>query len=98
MSNDQGQFESYALKRARVNSDTLLATGAGFIKSITISQADAAPTAGSIVLYDATAAEVPTTNVIFRHTFTTTAFTPFTIPIEVPFDTGLYVDFVTTRS
>jgi hypothetical protein len=81
---------SYAL----VTADTAVKSGAGFLHTLTFSCNDAAPTAGSIIVYDNTA---ESGTQIFNHTFTTTAFTPFTVTIDASFSTGLYVGFTTTN-
>jgi hypothetical protein len=78
---------------AFVQSDTAVKSTAGFLHALTFSCADAAPTAGSITVYDNTAASGTK---IFEHTFTTTAFMPFSVLIDATFGTGLYVDFTTT--
>ena len=67
-------------------------TGAGLLHTITISQADAAPTAGIIGVYDGVAGGLP----IFVWAPTTAVFMPFTLTLDVEFLTGLYVLFVTT--
>jgi hypothetical protein len=81
---------TYTLK----TSDALVKTGAGTLGSLTFSCNDAAPTAGSIIVYDNTA---ESGTVIFNHTFTTTPFVPFTLPLNVDFSTGLYIGFTTTN-
>jgi hypothetical protein len=73
--------------------DTLVKTGAGLIHTVTISCNDAAPTAGSIIIYDNTA---ESGSVLFNHTFTTTPFAPFSVLLDMSFATGLYVGFTTT--
>jgi hypothetical protein len=73
--------------------DTLVKTGAGLIHTVTVSCNDAAPTAGSLIIYDNTA---ESGSVLFNHTFTTTPFTPFTVTLDMSFATGLYVGFTTT--
>lgn len=77
----------------KITSDTLIKTGAGFLHSLTFSCNDAAPTAGSIIVYDNTA---ESGTEIFNHTFTTTPFVPFTVTPDVTFGTGLYIGFTTT--
>lgn len=74
--------------------DTQVKSGAGFLHTVTISCNDAAPTAGSIIIYDNTA---ESGTQIFNHTFTTTPFMPFTLIFDVTFSTGLYVGFTTTN-
>lgn len=76
-----------------VAADTLVKTGAGFLHSLTFSCNDAAPTAGSIIVYDNTA---ESGTQLFNHTFTTTPFVPFTVTLDVTFSTGLYIGFTTT--
>lgn len=73
--------------------DVQVKSGAGFLHTITISADDAAPTAGTIILYDSL---TETGTEIFNHTFTTTAFLPFTLTYDLAFSTGLYLGFTTT--
>lgn len=77
----------------KVTGDTLVKTGAGQLHTLTFTCNDAAPTAGSIIVYDNTA---ESGTEIFNHTFTTTPFVPTTVTLDVSFDTGLYVGFTTT--
>lgn len=77
-----------------VTADTLVKTGAGFLHTVTFSPNDAAPTAGTIAILDATSAGG--TPVIHQVGFTTTWFAPVTIFINSTFANGLYVDFTTT--
>lgn len=76
-----------------ITSDTAVKSGLGFVHAITISPNDAAPTAGTIDVYDNTAASGTK---LFTWTLTTAVFTPFTVILDVSFATGLYVDFTTT--
>jgi hypothetical protein len=78
---------------AFVQSDTAVKSAPGFLHTVTFSCADAAPTAGSITIYDNTAASGTK---IFEHTFTTTPFMPFSILLDVSVTIGIYVDFTTT--
>ena len=78
---------------AIVSADTLVATGAGVVHTVTFSQADAAPTAGSFTLYDNTS-EAGTA--IISHTFTIDVFHPTTIVLDAVFNNGLYAGFDTT--
>lgn len=73
--------------------DGLVKTGTGVLHSVTFSCNDAAPTAGSLILYDAL---TETGTQIFNHTFTTTPFAPCTVVLDVAFATGLYAGFTTT--
>lgn len=66
---------------------------AGFLHAINFSQNDAAPTAGTIDVYDNPAG---TGTKIWTWTLTTTVFMPFSIILDVAFTTGLYVNFTTT--
>lgn len=76
-----------------ITGDTLVRTGAGVLHTITISCNDAAPTAGSLTVYDNTA---ESGTVLYSETFTTTAFRGYTVTLDVPFSTGLYFGFATT--
>jgi hypothetical protein len=76
-----------------LTADTLVKTGAGFIHTITCSQNDAAPTAGSIIAYDNTA---ESGTQIFNNTLTTAVFNPWTVTVDSSFSTGLYVGYTTT--
>lgn len=77
-----------------VAADTQVKSGAGFLHTLTFSCNDAAPTAGSIIVYDNTA---ESGTQLFNHTFTTTPFMPFSVIIDGSFATGLYVGFTTTN-
>ena len=73
--------------------DTLVKTGVGFVHTVTFTCNDAAPTAGSIIIYNS----LTETGVeIFNHTFTTTPFVPFTVTLDVNCSIGIYVGFTTT--
>jgi hypothetical protein len=65
----------------------------GFLHSLTFSCNDAAPTAGTIDVYDNTAASGTK---IFSWTLPATAFAPCSVIIDAVFATGLYVAFTTT--
>jgi len=73
--------------------DGLVKTGGGIVHTVTFSCNDAAPTAGSIILFDST---TEANTQIFNHTFTTTPFVPFSILLDASFVNGLYVGFTTT--
>jgi hypothetical protein len=79
---------------AVITGDTLVRTGAGVLHTVTISQADAAPTAGDIFIRDAVAAGAGT--VLFHWNLTTAVFVPFSVTLDVKFTTGLFVDMTTT--
>jgi hypothetical protein len=76
-----------------VTADTQVKAGAGFLHTITVSPNDAAPTAGSIIVYDSL---TEASTQLFNVTVTTTWFAPFTVTIDGIFSTGLYVGFTTT--
>lgn len=92
--NDVLKVEERYTYFAPVVADALIKTGAGFVHSITISQADAAPTAGTIQIRDGVSSGNGT--VMFEWNLTTAVFTPFTIILDATFATGLYIDFTTT--
>lgn len=76
-----------------ISADTAVKSGAGFLHTVTFAQIDAAPTAGSIIIYDNTA---ESGTIIFSSTWTTAVFMPVTVTIDASFGTGLYVGFATT--
>lgn len=80
---------NYTVKAA----DALIKTGAGVVHTLTFSCNDAAPTAGSVIVYDNTA---ESGTQIFNHTFTTTPFAPCSVVLDAAFATGLYIGFTTT--
>ncbi len=73
--------------------DTQVKAGAGKLHTLTLSCNDAAPTAGSVIVYDSLT-EAGTQ--IFNHTFTTTPFAPISIVLDVKFSAGLFIGFTTT--
>lgn len=77
----------------KCTADTAVKSGSGFVHTLTFSCNDAAPTAGSIIVYDNTA---ESGTELFNHTFTTTPFVPFSVILDGTFSTGLYVGFTTT--
>lgn len=88
-----GKVEQRFASSGALTSDTAVKSGVGFLHTITISQNDAAPTAGTIDVYDGTSA---TGTKLFTWTLTTAVFTPFTVTLDVAFAIGCYVDFTTT--
>lgn len=85
--------ESY-LSSGIKTSDALIKTGSGVLHTVTISQGDAAPTAGTISVLDSTSAGAGTP--IFTWVLpSTTAIVPVTLTFDVEFSTGLYLDFTT---
>jgi hypothetical protein len=77
----------------KVSADALIKTGAGKLHSIIISCDDAAPTAGTLIVYDNTA---ESGTQIFDTTFTTTPFAPVCLIFDIKFSNGLYAGFTTT--
>lgn len=73
--------------------DALVKSGSGFVHTLTFSCNDAAPTAGSIIVYDNTA---ESGTILYSETFTTTVFRGYTVTLDVEFSTGLYIGFTTT--
>lgn len=76
-----------------VTGDTLVKTGPGVLHSLTFSCGDAAPTAGTIIVYDKITEATPA---IYSETFDTTAFRGHSVILDVAFATGLYIGFTTT--
>lgn len=74
--------------------DVQVKGSAGFLHTVTFSCNDAAPTAGSIIIYDSLS---ETGTQVFNHTFTTTPFVPFTITLDCVMGTGIYIGFTTTN-
>ena len=72
--------------------DTAIKSGEGFLHTLTFSQIDAAPTAGTIIVYDNTA---ESGTIIYSETFTTDVFRGYTVTIDASFSTGLYIGFTT---
>jgi hypothetical protein len=81
-------------KYVKLAADGLVKSGAGVLHTLTFTCNDAAPTAGSIIVFDSL---TEANTQIFNHTFTTTPFVPTTVTLDVSFDTGLYVGFTTTN-
>lgn len=76
-----------------VAANTAVKSAPGFLHSLTFSCNDAAPTAGTIDVYDNT---VASGTKIFSWTLPATAFTPCSVIIDAAFAAGLYVAFTTT--
>lgn len=81
-------------KYVKLAADGLVKSGPGVLHTLTFTCNDAAPTAGSVIVYDSL---TEANTQIFNHTFTTTPFVPTTVTLDVSFDTGLYVGFTTTN-
>lgn len=73
--------------------DTAVKSGSGVLHTVTFSCNDAAPTAGTVIIYDNTA---ESGTIMFSHTFTTTPFIPTTVTLDCVFYKGCYVGFTTT--
>jgi len=73
--------------------DFQVKASAGFVHTITFACVDAAPTAGTIILYDSL---TETGTILYSETFTTTAFRGYTVTLDVAAATGLYLGFTTT--
>lgn len=93
LTNDVLKVEQRFSASGKLTADTAVKSGAGFVHTVTFTCNDAAPTAGSIIIYDNTA---ESGTELFNHTFTTTPFVPFSVILDHPFSTGLYVGFTTT--
>lgn len=89
---DVASGPSYS-RSAVVAADTQIKGSAGFLHTATFSCNDAAPTAGSIIIYDSL---TETGTQVFNHTFTTTPFVPFTVILDYTMTTGIYIGFTTT--
>lgn len=91
---DRLTVESSYLSSGIKVADALIKTGAGVLHTVTISQGDAAPTAGTISILDSTEAGAGTP--IFTWVLPgTTAIVPVTLTFDVEFSTGLFVDCTT---
>lgn len=77
----------------KITADTLVKTGAGLIHSVILTCNDAAPTAGSLIIYDNTA---ESGSELLNHTFTTTPFAPICLILDESVANGIYAGFTTT--
>ncbi len=83
------RYASSGLKTATAT----IKSGAGFLHALQFSQNDAAPTAGTIDVYDG----VDTNGTkLFSWTLTTAVFVPFSVLMDVSFATGLHFVITTT--
>lgn len=73
--------------------DTLVHTGAGLLGRLTFSCNDAAPTGGTISVYDGID---NSGTLIYSETFDTTPFRGYSVILDRELDVGLYLDFTTT--
>ena len=78
---------------AVVVADTQVSAVPAFLQCIIISQNDAAPTAGSLIVYDNTA---ESGTIVFSHTFTTAVFMPIQVCPQRIMTVGIYLGFTTT--
>ena len=93
------QFDTYPLRTSRLTTYdsrggvTNIKNTPGFLHAITFAQVDAAPTAGTITVYDIASTSVygAVANILFSHTQTTAVFMPQTVTLDIPFYTGLSV-------
>lgn len=90
---NMGAIYPQFLNSAVVVVDTQVKATPGFLQCIMISQNDAAPTAGSLIVYDNTA---ESGTQVFNHTFTTSTFMPTQICPQRVMTTGIYLGFTTT--
>ncbi len=81
-------------KSAVVTTDTQVKATPGFLHCIVVSENDAAPTAGTIIVYDNTA---ESGTQVFNWTLTTAVFMPFQICPDIVMTTGIYIGFTTTN-
>lgn len=84
----EGQFDTLLC-----TADTLVLEGVGLLHTLTFMCNDAAPTAGSIAVYDGINASG---TLIYSETFTATAFRAYSVLLDRKILTGIYVDFTTT--
>lgn len=97
------EFDRYPLKPARFTTYdsrggvNIVKSTPGFLHAVTFAQVDAAPTAGTITIYNVPSTSIygDTTKILFTHTQTTAVFMPQTVILDIPFDTGLAVGIST---
>lgn len=82
-----------AYKVILLAADAQVKAGAGVVHTVTFTCNDAAPTAGSLIIYDSL---TETGTQLLNHTFTTTPFAPCTVILDAAFGIGLYAGFTTT--
>lgn len=78
---------------AIVTGDTLVVSGAAFLQCIFITTNDAAPTAGTIIVYDNTA---ESGTQVLNWTLTIAVFNPIQICPQRQMNNGIYIGFTTT--
>lgn len=92
--NNVAKVEQRFSYKAVAAADIQVKASPGFLHTVTFSCNDAAPTAGSVIIYDNTA---ESGTQVFNHTFTTTPFVPFTVLLDYTMATGIYIGFTTTN-
>lgn len=91
--NDVQKVEERYSYSTGATGDTVVKASAGFLHSVTCGS-DAAATAGTLAIRDATAAGAGT--IVFTWTFTTTEVQPRTLVFDAVMATGIVLDFTTT--
>jgi hypothetical protein len=81
-------------KTAVLVADGQVKGSAGVLHTVVISCNDAAPTAGSLIIYDSL---TETGTQVFNHTFVTSPIAPLTLVFDAIMTTGIYVGFTTTN-
>lgn len=87
-------MQKYFDTTGTLRSDALVKASSGYIHTVTFSMNDAAPTAGTIDIYDNTSGSGKK---VFSWTMTTAVFTPFTVHLDCIMHNGIYIDFTTTN-
>ena len=97
------EFDTRPLKYARYTTvasnggNNIVKATPGFLHSVTFAQTDAAPTAGTITIYDNNTIYGSVGSVVFTHSQTTAVFMPTTVILDIPLSTGLSIGFTTTN-
>ena len=76
-----------------VAADKAVCTGPGVLHTVAHFQADAEPTAGSVVVYDNT---TNSGRILYRVYWPAAAFIPSSVILDIAFERGIYVDFTDT--
>jgi hypothetical protein len=87
------RVEEQFSRSAKLAADAQIKAGAGYVELITCASADAAATAGTIVLYDSL---TETGTELFRLEVIAAYLAPVTTPIHAPAMTGIFLGFTTT--
>lgn len=93
VTNDVQKVEQRFAYSVPIVASAAIKSAPGFLHALIFSCNDAAPTAGTIDVYDNISAAG---NKIFSWTLGTTAFIPFSVVLDVSFALGLYVAITTT--